>query len=318
MLKANILHFIESQFFEDIMSESIVSSLLFSIKQITIYFGLTIVVAGVLGGCLNIIVFLSLRTFRQNSCSFYLTIMSILNIGELLVDLLPRILLAIYNTDGTETSLFYCKFRLYLVQICTLLSLTCFCLATFDQYCATCSRQRLQKFCNMKFARRLVIIFGCIWILHGIPYLIFFQHILSPITRKVNCSMVHPIFLQYRIYVIVLILFGILPLVITISFGSLAFYNTRQIPHYTIPLLRRELDKQLTTMVLLQIFMNIFTLLPYTIVNMISLNMKTIDDPLLQAQVQLRSIITLLLYYVYYAVSDLEFNFFFFLYHLYL
>ena len=212
-------------------------------------------------------------------------------------------MLTIYNTDGTETSLFYCKCRLYIVHMCTLLSLTCFCLATIDQYCATCSRPRLQQLCNIKLARRLVIIFGFIWILHGIPYLLFFQHVISPVTGKVSCSMVNNIYLQYRIYVIVLTLFGVLPIIITVLFGTMAFYNVQQIPHYTIPLVRRELDKQLTVMVLLQVLTNFFLLLPYTIVNIISLNMKDISDPLVRAQVQLSASVTLLLYYVYYAVS---------------
>ena len=217
------------------MSTSIVSSLTYIGNQVTIYGSLIIIVGGVLGECLNILVFISLRTFRQNSCSFYLTIMSILNIGELLADLLPRLIFTIYNRDGTESSLFYCKFRLYFVQICTMLSLTCFSLATIDQYCATCSRAHFQQLCNIKLARRLVMIFCLIWIIHGIPYLIYFEHVLSPITGKVICSMINPIYLQYRIYVIVLILFGVLPLLITVLFGTMAFYNIKQIPHYTIP-----------------------------------------------------------------------------------
>jgi hypothetical protein len=285
------------------MSSSIISSLTFSGNQVTIYGGITIVVAGVLGECLNTIVFLSLRTFRQNSCAFYLTVMSILNIGELFADLLPRVLLAIYNTNGTETSIFYCKFRLYFVEICTLLSLTCFCLATMDQYCATCCRPRLKKLCSIKLAQRLIIIFGIIWIFHGIPYLIYFQHIVSPLTGKVICAMVNTPYLQYRIYVIVLTLFGVLPITITILFGLMAFHNLQQIPHYPVPLVRRELDKQLTMMVLLQILINLFTLLPYTVVNMLSLKMQTIDDPLTQAQIQFSSSVTLLFYYVYFAVS---------------
>jgi hypothetical protein len=86
-------------------------------------------------------------------------------------------------------------------------------------------------------------------------------------------------------------------------FGLMAFRNLQQMPHYTVPLVRRELDKQLTMMVLLQILINIFTLLPYTVVNILSLKMQSIDDPLTQAQIQLSSSVTLLFYYVYFAVS---------------
>ncbi|UJR38063.1 hypothetical protein I4U23_030744 [Adineta vaga] len=59
----------------------------------TICLGIPFLIAGLLGACLNIIVFLSLKTFRQSSCAFFLTIMSFVNIGQLLTGLLSRILI---------------------------------------------------------------------------------------------------------------------------------------------------------------------------------------------------------------------------------
>ena len=50
---------------------------------VTIFGGIPILITGVLGGFVNTLVFLSLQTFRQSSCAFYLTVMSILNIGQL-------------------------------------------------------------------------------------------------------------------------------------------------------------------------------------------------------------------------------------------
>ena len=73
-------------------------------------------IAGVIGGFFNIIVFLSLQTFRQSSCAFYLTIMSIVNIGQLFTGLLSRIMISGFDIDWTVTSLFYCKFRYYCFQ----------------------------------------------------------------------------------------------------------------------------------------------------------------------------------------------------------
>ncbi|CAF4231693.1 unnamed protein product, partial [Adineta steineri] len=72
-------------------------------------------------------------------------------------------------------------------------------------------------------------------------------------------------------------------------------------PHYTKPLIRRELDRQLTVMVLVQVLVNIFTLLPYAIVNILSLQMENTNNLLLKTQVQLASNITLIMYYAYYA-----------------
>jgi hypothetical protein len=180
-----------------------ISSLDFIGKEFVIYGGIAVFIFGILGEFLNTLVFLSLRTFRENSCAFFLTIMSIVNIGQLCTNVLPRIMISIYGTDGTDLSLFFCKFRFFFSQSCTIISLTCFCLATIDQYCATSSRPRLQRLCNIKLAKRLAIIFIFIWILHGIPYIIFLGHIVSPTTGKVTCMVTNFNYLQYRTYVVI-------------------------------------------------------------------------------------------------------------------
>jgi len=118
------------------------SSYLIASEQAMIYLGISTCFAGVIGGLLNMIVFLSLRTFGENSCAFYLTIMSFLDIGELITGYLPRIMANCFNTDWTEISLFYCKFRWFYVQLCLLTTFTCLCLAIIDQYCTTCCNPR--------------------------------------------------------------------------------------------------------------------------------------------------------------------------------
>ncbi|CAF4247742.1 unnamed protein product, partial [Adineta steineri] len=131
------------------MSTTTVSVFGYLGNQITIYLGTVSLIAGVIGGLLSIIIFLSLRTFRQSSCAFYLTIMSIFNIGQMLIGLLAVIMINGFNVDWSQSPLFYCKFRYYSYQVCALTSMTCICLATIDQYFATCSRQRWQQWCNI-------------------------------------------------------------------------------------------------------------------------------------------------------------------------
>ena len=60
-----------------------------------------------------------------------------------------------------------------------------------------------------------------------------------------------------------LILTEILPIYITVLFGYLAYRNVRQIPYGTVPLVRRELAKQLTSMVLVQVVHNFIVTAPY-------------------------------------------------------
>jgi hypothetical protein len=176
-------------------------------QQVTIYLGIPICFVGIIGGLLNMIVFLSLRTFRENSCAFYLTVMSFLNIGELITGYLPRIIASGFDIDWTQISLFYCKFRWFYVQLCLLATFTCLYLATIDQYCATCSNPRWQQYSNIKLAHRLCIIFALIWLVHGIPYLIYENHIILPNTNIIACVITDPIFQQYFLYYIKFCLF---------------------------------------------------------------------------------------------------------------
>jgi hypothetical protein len=282
-------------------SSSFSSYLDFIVQEVSIYFGFPILIGGTIGNILNIMVFLSLRTFRQRSCVFYLIVMSIVNIGQLTTGALARIMTSGFNTDWTQTSLFFCKLRYFIFPATSLISFTCICLATIDQYLATSFRPRWQQWSNIKIARRLTIFFVILWTLHGIPYLILFEQVNS--SNKITCLASSPIFLQYRSYFISLILTGFLPVGITIVFGSLAYYNVRKMNYRTVPLVRRELDKQLTTMVLTQDVLNFFTVLPFSIMNALSLNTNLTNDPIIAMEIRFAMTISVLFYYAYFAVS---------------
>ena len=285
------------------MSSSIASSLGYIAKQITIYLGTFTLVAGVVGGFLTTVVFLSLRTFRESPCAFYLTIMSIVNIGQMLTGLLSRIVTTGFNIDWSQTSLFFCKFRYYCFQICSLTSMTCICLATIDQYLITCTRPRWQRWSNIKLARRLVVIFVVIWILHNTPYLIYYNHVESISTSRVTCINTNNIFQQYMTYGISLFFGKVLPISITFFFGFLAYRNVQQLSHRVLPLVRRELDKQLTVMILLLVVFSFFTMLPYIIVNLLTTVPQLTQDAIVSAQLQLATTLTFLLVYAYFAVG---------------
>jgi hypothetical protein len=284
------------------MSFSIISTLEYATRQISIYLGIPMLIVGVIGGFLNIIVFLSLRTFRQNACAFYLTVMSFLNIGLLLTGLLSRIMISGFEIDWTQTSSFYCKCRVYINQFSILMSLTCICLATIDQFLSTNSSIRIQQGNNIKLARYLIIVFIFIWLLHGIPYLIYYNIIISPKTRTTICSITSSIFQDYTIYGFLVIFSGILPLLITSLFGLLAYHNIKQIAHRRIPLVRRELDKQMTIMVLVHVIFDLFTLVPYIIISIIALDTTLMNDPIVAAHLQFLRILTIYFYYLYFVV----------------
>jgi hypothetical protein len=275
-------------------------------QQISIYYGIPVLAAGLIGGFLSVIVFLSLKTFRQSSCAFYLTVMSFVNIGQLFSGLLSRIMITGYSTDWTATSPFYCKFRYFLLQLCTLVSLTCITLATIDQYLATSSHPRFQQWSNLKVAYRLTTIFVILWSLHGILYLVFFASGQSLVNGKTSCMIINAIFGKYHTYGYFVILTGFLPISMTVLFALMAFRNIQQLAYRSVPLVRRELEKQLTMIVLVQVAINSFTLLPNCFVYILQANTTIMSDPVVADRIRFASIISLLLYYLNFAVSTIN------------
>jgi low affinity Fe/Cu permease len=84
-------------------------------QKFHIYFGLPVVILGVIGGIFNIIVFATLKTFRETTCAFYLTAV---NIGQLLTTCLVRVLSEGFYTDLRKIS-WVCKFQIYMAAWCT-------------------------------------------------------------------------------------------------------------------------------------------------------------------------------------------------------
>jgi hypothetical protein len=248
-----------------------------------------IFVFGLISNILNIIVFVSLKTFRESSCAFYLTAMSFVNIGQMFLGLLIRILSVGFEVDWTSSHLVYCKLRYYFFQVFAILSYTCMYLATIDQYFATSFKRQWQRYSNIKLARRLFAIFSFIWLVHGIPIIIFYDDVVSSATN-------------YR-YFYLLILLGIIPVFITVLFGIMAYRNVQQISYRTIPLVRRETDKQLTVMVLVQDVYNLFFIIPYIVGYSLVLNLTADADPVYAAQIELTGAITSALYYMSFSVS---------------
>ena len=149
-----------------------------------------------------------------------------------------------------------------------------------------CIYPRWQQWCNIKLAHRLVFIFVGFWILYNIPYLIYYNHVIIINTNKVTCQITNNIFNQYTAYGNIVILGKILPLFITFLFGFLAYRNVRQLSHRTVPLVRRELDKQLTIMVLVQVIVAVFTLVPNAIVYPFTMVPQFMQDPFISAKLQ--------------------------------
>jgi hypothetical protein len=121
--------FMNVEFYKSKISISF-SAYLDLIAKASLYFGIPVLIGGIIGDILNIIVYLSLQTFRENFCAYYLTIMSFVNLGQLATGLLARIMTSGFDINWTQTSLFFCKLRYFIFPATSLISFTCICLAT--------------------------------------------------------------------------------------------------------------------------------------------------------------------------------------------
>jgi hypothetical protein len=285
------------------MSTSATSHLSYILEKVTICLGIPILISGVIGGLINIIVFRSIKSFRQSSCVFYLTVMSSFNIGQLLTGLLSRIMISGFNIDWTQSSVFYCKFRWYCLYVCTLTSLTCMCFATIDQFLATCSSPRWQRWSNVRVAHVVTAVSIFIWLIYSIPYLIYEKLVRMSPTGQLTCIAIDTLFKRYHSYISLCIFTGLLPIFVNAVFGLLAYLNVQRLSRRTLPLIRRALDRQLTVIVLAQTIYNFIAIVPFLIVKILVADIVIAKDPLVKAKLHFANVVTICLYYLNFAVS---------------
>jgi hypothetical protein len=278
-------------------------SLAFASQQVVIYVGIFLFIAGIIGGPLVLLVFLSLRTFRENSCAFYLTIMSIVNTLHLFTGILTFIMIDGFAINWPNMSIFYCKFRSFYVQLCVLTSMACMCLAVIDQFLATCSHPRWHQWNNIKVARYMVIGIVIVGILHGIPFLLYNNHILSPLTGQTYCAITNTIFQKYYSIFYYPILVNALPIITMMFFGIMAYRNVQQIAYRTVPLVRRELDKQLTTMVLVQVLFDVLAGAPIVFLTIYNIIINPPSNSVIATELGFIENILVVFFCSYYVVS---------------
>jgi len=127
-------------------------------------------------------------------------------LGKILVAVLFRTL-----NNGCQINFLHstwiCKIREFLADYFTLISLTCICLATMDQYLSL-TRSELSQ---LHFAHQ------------SIPFLISCDPLLG------SCKNLNLIYSKYSNYFVWLVLLGPLPVFVMLIFSLLSFNNVRKI-----------------------------------------------------------------------------------------
>jgi len=233
-------------------------SLAYISQQLSIYIGSFLFITGLLGNGINILIFISERSYRRTPCTFYFLIGSIYNLAFIIPTSPTRILSAGFGMDFIRTSDVFCKIRQFCLLVFNIISISCSCLATIDQFLATSRKSSIRNLSQIKWAYRLVIIVQIIWYLQGIPVLLY-QNI-SPITN--SCIVTNP---QYSTYIPIFLLgfMCIIPISIMCLFTWLTYRNI----HQAIALVEQHIDRQLVRMTFMQVVLVILSFLPYGIYN---------------------------------------------------
>jgi hypothetical protein len=276
---------------------STASILIFGSQQYTVCVSFFILVAGIVGNLVNIIVFTGLRLFRENPCAFILTVESLINLSQLIISFIPRVWINAFANDLTQSSLLWCKLRPAMGQALSLISFYTMCLATGDQVLSTSHQYSFRRLSTFKLARQYILMNVVIWVLHGIPTLVFFE-----IQSSLGCSIYNTFYALYYSIGYFCILLGFLPMSIMSIFSVLAFRNVRKIVRSRVRLERRRLDRQLTAMVLIRVTFLVPLTLPYVIHYAYTFSRKNRDSFQLALD-QFIAAITISFAYLHYSVS---------------
>ena len=238
---------------------------------VSVYAGYGIVLFGVIGNTINILLFTQLKLFRKNQSAFYLTVAAIIDSCQLFLTAFVHATAAAFDFDPTRTSLVWCKYRIYLVQLGSVSSATIVCFTAIDQYLSTSHYAQLRQLSNFKSARHLVFGLLVVAALFCIPTPIF-QEI-----RRSNCAIYNSSYNYYYSFVYFCIIIGLLPVTIASSFSLLSYQNVRRIVRRQIPIVRRRLDRQLTAMILSRVVLFVVTTLPFVIFRTYQVN-RSLDQ----------------------------------------
>ena len=268
----------------------------FMITQLNIYVGIFLYATGLIGAILNIIIFTSLKTFRQTSCGFYLTLTSVFNLGQTIFALTTRILDSGFSINLTNLS-WSCKCRTYLAQSCVLLSLTTMSLAMIDQFISMGPRR---QWSSRQLARRHLCIACVIWFAHGASAILFWD------APTGVCSMISQGYRRYISYFYLPALLGCLPIAVMTLFGLLSFYRIRTSLRREMNMVRLSHERQLSAMALSQAMAIVGTSIPYTVFNIYDLNaiLVSAEDGARHRRI---GTVIVLLYYAHFAVSHSSF-----------
>ena len=276
------------------MSTSLIAAYQFYTTKVYAYCGIFLLGTGIIGEIINLIVFCTLNIFIKNSSIFYLRLMSISNLGQIIVAVLIRTFNNGFQINLLRSSV-GCKLREYFVHYFALLSFTFICLATISQFYSL-KRTEQDEIRQIPYVRRVSLIVLIFWLLHNLPFLFYVEMVSG------SCRNLSPMFSTYGNYFIWPVLLGCLPVFLMSLFSLLAFYNVRKFSSQQRNIIRLSHDRQITAMVLVYVLFMVILCTPC-----IAFSIYQLTPPYIDAEITARNRliygIPSFFYYESYAVS---------------
>ena len=138
------------------VDESLIASLNNALVVVFRYGGIFTFVFGNIGNVLNCLI-LSQGALRANSCAWFFLISSIANLIFIVTGLTARMLSG-WVIDPANTTLWFCKFRTFILFTSRTIGLWLIMLATVDRWLSSSSNARYRRMSTLKNAYRSIIL----------------------------------------------------------------------------------------------------------------------------------------------------------------
>ncbi|CAF1482238.1 unnamed protein product [Adineta steineri] len=230
--------------------------------QITRYGMSALMILGNIGNFLIIILFYQRR---KNSCAMYLLCAAIINSASLTCSGVINVYALDYG-DPTARSLFFCKLRLYVLNIWNQSGRYLTVLPCIDRYMWTRDDAHTRFMNRSSTSRYLAAMVFLLW--HIFPIHIA---VLATISNG-KCSEFGVYYVVYQVYNSIFL--GLLPPILMSAFGFLAYYNMKKLHLRVRPIgnnsdhngrVNRH-DRDLLLMVLTEVVVYFLTTIPYPFV----------------------------------------------------
>lgn len=228
-------------------------------QWIPIIMGSSLFVLGVIGGLFNLVIF-SRPRLQKTSCGQYIFVGSIFELCYISVILTSRVSIDGFNYSRFFSLDFVCKLRNYFGTFLILGSIWCKCLTAFDRWASTSRNVNIRQWNNIKRAHILLFILIILAAIISSPNIALSYSIQTNNTWQ--CALTNTVYLDYYAYFLNPIGIFLLPLFI------FSFYGLRTYAHIShLNNFRRgqAIERQLTRMILYQVFITIVLSLPYGI-----------------------------------------------------